>query len=101
MQNRFNRRWAVPAAIVLAILLYYVPPIHSRLAWLLDSLRTSIKYLINPPEDAVFQPSPQTQINLAVTQMMQTLVTTLTPQASTSAAAVNDQIGRASCRERV
>src|ERR1051325_3463603 len=84
MQNRFNRNWAIPAAIIFVVVLYFVPPIHSRLSWRLDSLRTSIKYLINPPEEAVFQPSQQTQINLAVTQMMQTLVATLTPQASSS-----------------
>ncbi len=88
MQNRFSRKWAIPAVIIFVIGLYYVPPIHSRLSWRLDSLRTSIKYLINPPDQAVFQPSQQTQINLAVTQMMQTLVATLTPQASVSPAVV-------------
>lgn len=84
MQNRFNRKWAIPVVAIFVIGLYYVPPIHSRLAWRLDSLRTQIKYMINPPDKAVFQPSQQTQINLAVTQMMQTLVATLTPQASSS-----------------
>ncbi len=82
MQNRFNRKWAIPAIIVFIIGLYYVPPIHSRLSWRLDDLRTKIKYMINPPEEAVFQPGQQNQINLAVTQMMQTLEATLTPQAS-------------------
>ena len=86
MQNRFNRTWAIPAAIIFVVVVYFVPPIHSRLAWRLDSLRTSIKYLINPPEEAVFQPSQQTQVNLAVTQMMQTLVATLTPQSTTPVA---------------
>ncbi len=84
MQHYFNRKWAIPAVIIFVIGLYYVPPIHSRLAWRLDSLRTNIKYMINPPDQAVFQPSQQTQINLVVTQMMQTLVATLTPQASSS-----------------
>jgi hypothetical protein len=84
MQNRFNRKWAIPAIVVLAIGLYYIPPIHSRLAWRLESLRTQIKYLINPPDEAVFQPAQQTQLELAVTQMMQTLQATLTPQVSVS-----------------
>jgi len=87
MHNRFNRIWAVPVSLLLIIGLYYVPPIHSRLAWRLESLRTQIKYLINPPDEAVFQPSQQTQINLAVTKMIQTLQATLTPQAGTSALA--------------
>ncbi len=85
MQNRFNRKWAIPAIIVLAIGLYYVPPIHSRLAWRLESLRTQIKYMINPPDEAVFQPGGQTQLDVAVTQMMQTLeATTLQASASTA-----------------
>src|SRR6266511_5982614 len=87
MFNRFSRTWAIPAILVFVIVLYYVPPIHSRLAWRLESLRTQIKYLINPPDEAVFQPSQQTQINLAVTKMIQTLQATLTPQAGTSALA--------------
>ncbi len=85
MQNRFNRKWAIPAIIVLAIGLYYVPPILSRLAWRLESLRTQIKYMINPPDEAVFQPGGQTQLDIAVTQMMQTLeATTLQASASTA-----------------
>ncbi len=84
MQNRFNRKWAIPAIIVFMIGLYYVPPIHSRLSWRFDAVRTQIKYMINPPDEAVFQPGQQNQINLAVTQMMQTLQATLTPQASAS-----------------
>ena len=82
MQNRFNRKWAIPAMIILVIGLYYVPPIHSRLAWRFESLRTQIKYLVNPPDEAVFQPQQQNQLNVAVTAMMQTLQATLTPQAS-------------------
>ena len=80
MQNRFNRIWAVPISMLLIIGLYYIPPIHDRLAWRLDSLRTQIKYLVNPPDEAVFQPTQQAQLELAVTQMMKTLEATLMPQ---------------------
>ena len=80
MQNRFNRIWAVPISMLLIIGLYYIPPIHNRLAWRLDSLRTRIKYLVNPPDEAVFQPTQQAQIELAVTQMMKTFEATLMPQ---------------------
>ena len=85
MQHRFNRIWAVPIAIVILIGLYNIPPIHSRLAWRLDSLRTKIRYLVNPPEEAVFQPAEQAQLDIAVTSMIQTLQATLTPDATTSA----------------
>jgi hypothetical protein len=80
MQNRFNRVWAVPLAILLLIGLYYVPPIHSRLSWRLESLRTQIRYMVKPPEEAVFQPTQQAQLDVAVTKMMQTLQATMTPQ---------------------
>src|SRR6266508_2464912 len=73
MQNRFNRFWALPIALVVAVVLYYLHPIHARLAPRLDSLRTQIKYFINPPEEAVFQPSQQSEIETIVSG-------TLTPQ---------------------
>ena len=87
MQNRFDRRWAIPAIVVFIILLYFVPPIHSRLAWRLDSLRTQVRYMIKPPDEAVFRPEEQAQLDIAVTAMMQTLQATLTPPASTTAVA--------------
>jgi tetratricopeptide (TPR) repeat protein len=77
MPNRFNRFWAIPIAVLLLIGLYYVPPVHARLAPRLDSLRTQIKYLINPPEAAVFQPSQQTAIETSASG-------TLTPQQAIS-----------------
>ncbi|HEX5809716.1 MAG TPA: C39 family peptidase [Anaerolineales bacterium] len=85
MQYRFNRIWAVPIFILLLVGLYYIPPIHSRLAWRLDSLRTRIQYLVKPPEEAVFQPAEQAQLDIAVTAMMQTLQATLTPDVATLA----------------
>jgi len=41
--------------------------------------------MINPPDEAVFQPEGQTQLDIAVTQMMQTLEATMMPQPGTSA----------------
>jgi hypothetical protein len=84
MPERFNRVWLVPISIVILIILYYIPPIHSRLSWRLESLRTQLRYAVNPPEEAVFQPTEQAQVNLAVTKMIQTLQGTLTPQAPAS-----------------
>ena len=59
MQNRFNRTWAIPVALLLIVGFYFVPPVHARLAPRLDALRAQIKYLVNPPEEATFQPSGQ------------------------------------------
>ncbi len=84
MQRRFSRIWAIPVSILILIGLYYVPPIHSRLAWRLELLRTQIKYMVNPPDEAVFLPTQQAQVNLAVTKMILTLQATLTPAAAST-----------------
>jgi hypothetical protein len=79
MQHRYNRLWAIPAIAVFVVLLYFFPPVHDRLAWRLDSMRTQIKYLIQPPGEAFFTPQGQNQIAIAVTAMMQTYEASLTP----------------------
>ncbi|HEX2996069.1 MAG TPA: C39 family peptidase [Anaerolineales bacterium] len=84
MQKRFNRVWIIPITVLLFIGLYYVPPIHSRLAWRLESLRTQFQYWIKPPDEAVFQPTQQAQLDIAVTKMIQTLQVTLTPAATST-----------------
>jgi hypothetical protein len=84
-----NHRWAIPAIAIFVIGLYYVPPIHSRLSWRLDSLRTQIKYMINPPDEAVFRPGQQDQLDIAVTAMMQTLQATMMPQSGATAQATS------------
>lgn len=42
-----------------SIALYYFPPVHSRLAWRLESLRTQVHYALNPPQEVVFVPQDQ------------------------------------------
>ncbi len=66
MQNRFSRIWAIPISILLLIGVYYTPPVHDRLVWRLESARTQIKYMINPPDEAVFQPTQQALIKSIV-----------------------------------
>ena len=84
MQNRFNRFWAIPVTFLLLLGLYYIPPIHSRLAWRVDNLRTQIKFFFNPPDKVVFQPSGPT--NLTIETVIGTTraeyLLTLTPQAT-------------------
>jgi tetratricopeptide (TPR) repeat protein len=45
--------------LILTIGIYFIPPVHDRLAWRLDNLRTQIKYFFNPPESVVFVPTQQ------------------------------------------
>jgi hypothetical protein len=47
----------IAAALLLAVGVYYLPPVHSRLAWRIEELRTRLKYAFNPPEEAVFVPT--------------------------------------------
>jgi hypothetical protein len=45
--------------------------------------------MIQPPDEAVFQPEQQNQLDIAVTQMMQTLQATMMPQDGTTAQATS------------
>jgi tetratricopeptide (TPR) repeat protein len=73
MRKRLIVILAVPLFILIAIGLYYVPPIHEHLAWRLDDLRTRIIYFFQPPSQAVFVPqvSQQSAIDAIVSATMQ------------------------------
>lgn len=57
MKNRFNRNWTIPIVLVLGVIVFYLPPVYSRLMPRIEALQSSIKYRLNPPEEAVFQPA--------------------------------------------
>ncbi|MEW6084766.1 MAG: C39 family peptidase [Chloroflexota bacterium] len=77
-----NFKLLIPIVIALGIGVYFIPPVNARLAPRLDEIRTQIKYLINPPEDATFQPQQQSQVDIALTAMMQTHIASQTPKAT-------------------
>jgi hypothetical protein len=57
MRRRYPRSFLFILAAILAMAFaYQLPPIHSRLAWRVDELRTRVKYALNPPDEAVFVP---------------------------------------------
>jgi tetratricopeptide (TPR) repeat protein len=74
----------IPLSLLLSFLVYNLPPVHSRLAWRVDEARASIRYAINPPQEAVFIPQQQvvtpspTEFVLLL-QPTETPVPTLTP----------------------
>lgn len=81
---------AVLTVIILAAGIYNLPPVHSRLSWRVDNLRTRIIYFFNPPDQAVFVPTEKAQINTptvsptpsttpTVVGVTQTLAPSLTP----------------------
>ena len=85
MRYRFRSKYllVIPVLCVLAVVLYNVPFVHSRLAWRIENLRVRIQYAINPPEEAVFQPQEQVQLENQVDAIVNATLTahapTLTP----------------------
>lgn len=80
---------ALPAVLVLAVLTYFLPPVHNRLAWRVDNLRARVKYALHPPEQALFTPQEQAQVAAIVSATLQAMTTptpTPTPTAPTAAA---------------
>ena len=63
------------AAILAAIGLYYVPPIHAKLAWRVERLQIDIYYIFHPPQAEVFVPTQQSLLT-------QTPQPSLTPTAT-------------------
>lgn len=83
MRNRVILTLAIgiPLACLLSIVFYNLPPVHDRLAWRVDELRTRIKYALNPPEEAVFVPQAQisqTQLATPAVRII-TATPTITP----------------------
>ncbi|MEP0805667.1 MAG: C39 family peptidase [Chloroflexota bacterium] len=78
MNRRFNRIWILAAALLLGILFFSLPPVYSRVMPRIEALQSDIKYWIKPPEEAVFQPSGQTELPSG-TSATQTPLPTLTP----------------------
>jgi hypothetical protein len=77
--KKINKLWLIPIIFLLGIGLYSLPPIHSRI----DLLRTKIFYFLNPPSEAVFQPSGETALTIETALMTARAeyLLTLTPQA--------------------
>ena len=71
----------IPLACLLSIVFYNLPPVHDRLGWRVDELRTRIKYALNPPEEAVFVPQAQTSQTQLATPAVRiiTATPTITP----------------------
>ncbi len=62
MPKRLTGILAVPVLVVLAIGVYYIPPVHERLAWRLDDFRTRVIYFFRPPDQAAFLPEVSQQV---------------------------------------
>jgi hypothetical protein len=49
----------IPLICICTIGVYFLPPVHERLAWRLDEASLRVGYLLNPPAKAVFVPTQQ------------------------------------------
>ncbi len=68
----------VIAGLALLLAIYFLPPVHERLAWRLQNLRAEIYYFFNPPEEAVFSPEQQAQMDEMVIATMTAMAPTAT-----------------------
>jgi hypothetical protein len=98
---------------VLVVALYQFPPVVDRLSWRFDNLRSQIRYILNPPEKAVFIPQEQTILNVtevnhpleptttndakltltqSLTQPLSTATPTLTPSPTISPTSIPEAV---------
>ncbi|MEA3440336.1 MAG: C39 family peptidase [Chloroflexota bacterium] len=65
MRNRKVSTWLLGIIIVIliAVFIYYLPPVHDRLAWRVDEMVLRVKYRLNPPQEVVFTPQEQVEAN--------------------------------------
>ncbi|MDD2920973.1 MAG: C39 family peptidase [Anaerolineales bacterium] len=82
MFKKYKILWLTFIFIALAIGVYNIPAVNSRLAWRIDAIRTRVIYFFNPPE--IFRPSAATDFNVqtAVVTARAEMLLTLTPQAT-------------------
>jgi tetratricopeptide (TPR) repeat protein len=59
--------------LVLVIGVYYLPPVHTRLARRVNSVWSSIRFFFNPPGQAVFLPTQQYSAEWMATQVAETM----------------------------
>jgi tetratricopeptide (TPR) repeat protein len=84
--TKINKLWLIPLALLLAVGVYFIPPVHDRLATRVDLLRTRIVYFFNPPNEAVFQPSGETALTIetVIGTTRAEYLLTLTPPATST-----------------
>jgi len=80
MKNRFRTIWLIPILFILGIGIFLLPPVYSRVMPRLDGWLSNIKYLINPPDQATFQPEQQ-----SITATVTSATSSTQPASSTPA----------------
>ncbi len=80
--KKINKYWSIPIAILLAVGIYFLPPVQDRLSTRIDLLRTRVIYFFNPPNEAVFQPSGESALTIetVIATTRAEYLLTLTPE---------------------
>lgn len=68
----------VIGSIALLLTIYFLPPVHDRLAWRLENLRADIFYFFNPPGETAFSPGQQAEMEAIVNQTQTAMAITPT-----------------------
>lgn len=76
MLKKIPRPLWILIGIIALIIIYNLPPIHSRLSWRVDDMKTRIKYYFNPPDEAIFQPAAPAPTTLVETAPSPTIAPT-------------------------
>ena len=86
MRARFSPLYllAIPLLCLVAFGVYNIPFVHEKLAWRVDNFVGQVKYAINPPEEVVFVPQEQNQMEQIVEATLAAAfpTVTLTPTAT-------------------
>lgn len=77
----------VLAVLVLGGLLMLIPPIQERVMWRVDQLRLRVFYILNPPEEKVFQPGEDAEVAAIVKATLTQIVLQATPTPAPEATA--------------
>ncbi|MBN2388729.1 MAG: C39 family peptidase [Anaerolineales bacterium] len=70
--------YIVLACLVLALIIYNLPPVHDRLGWRVEEFWTDVRFFFNPPDEALFVPTQQTGADAINTPALTTLEPTAT-----------------------
>jgi tetratricopeptide (TPR) repeat protein len=76
----------IPALCLCAVVVFFLPPVHDRLAWRIDEVVLRLRYTLNPPARQVFLPQEGQITPTALSMALPT--TTFAPPAPTSTATV-------------
>ncbi|HEY9152626.1 MAG TPA: C39 family peptidase [Anaerolineales bacterium] len=96
MRKRLIGILSIPIIILVAIGIYFIPPVRARLSIRVDEVVGQVKYFFSPPEQAVFQPqqSQQDAIKAIVSATMQAFdaaqAAAQTPTAASPLSVAND-----------